>query len=246
MDFKNFINKGIYCIKVKNRPYIYIGSTQKEKGGFSQRWYEHKNLLENKKHFNPILQNIYNKYGKDSLIFEILETINDVTLILSKEEEYIKKYLNDDNAECINLSTTACGGNGWHKFKTKEELKKMYEKVIKTRSLRQPLINLKHKETIKNTPKHIKEQRLHKHLTSYIKNLKSHKTYKPIHLKFIYPNNKKEETIIFETEQDFFKKTLFETSILNKLKKYKKHIIKRIWKHTKHLYPTGTIISKIN
>lgn len=61
---------GVYMIWsiVKPERY-YIGSTT----SFGGRWKDHRNLLRYKRHHSHKLQNHYNKYGEDDLVFVILE-----------------------------------------------------------------------------------------------------------------------------------------------------------------------------
>jgi len=49
---------------------FYIGSTRRTFGG---RWKSHLSRLKNHKHTNPILQNAWNKYGKNGFVFQIVE-----------------------------------------------------------------------------------------------------------------------------------------------------------------------------
>jgi group I intron endonuclease len=61
---------GIYKIQSKAKPErFYIGSGVH----IYDRWYRHKSSLKHNKHFNIKLQNHYNKYGKDDLIYSIVE-----------------------------------------------------------------------------------------------------------------------------------------------------------------------------
>lgn len=64
----SLLNTGIYIItNIKNNK-CYIGSAVNIQG----RWKVHLSTLENKKHDNGHLQASYNKYGKESFIFDIL------------------------------------------------------------------------------------------------------------------------------------------------------------------------------
>lgn len=65
---------------------FYVGSAI----DYNRRLREHKSMLLNNVHTNPHLQNSYNKYGKDSFIFEILEVCNAENLII-REQFYIEK-----------------------------------------------------------------------------------------------------------------------------------------------------------
>jgi len=82
---------GIYIIKNKINNKIYVGSTNKT---FKLRFETHSRLLDLNKHENPLLQNAWNKYGKNSFIFEIIESYDklDVDLLLALEKQYIIKY----------------------------------------------------------------------------------------------------------------------------------------------------------
>jgi hypothetical protein len=59
-----------------------------------RRLKEHKNELRKNKHFNPYLQNAWNKYGEKNFKFEIIETIHDIKQLLTREKEWI------DNTRC--------------------------------------------------------------------------------------------------------------------------------------------------
>lgn len=59
---------GIYAI-IFNDGRIYVGQAQ----NFKARWKRHKTDMNCKRHDNPYLQNVFNKYGKESLSFVILE-----------------------------------------------------------------------------------------------------------------------------------------------------------------------------
>lgn len=61
-------DSGIYKISFKENDSFYIGSTV----GFKRRERDHLRSLSRNKHKNIIIQNAYNKYGKDSFKFEIL------------------------------------------------------------------------------------------------------------------------------------------------------------------------------
>lgn len=71
---------------------VYVGSTI----NLNKRWNEHKRDLIRNKHFNNRLQNFVNKYGINSLKFEVIEEIsNDILLI--REQYYIDKTKNKFN-----------------------------------------------------------------------------------------------------------------------------------------------------
>lgn len=84
---------GIYQILSKHNNKRYVGSTYL----LTKRINEHKRRLKNNKHENQHLQNHYNKYGKDDLVYSVLEFIQveeldkeqTKTLILEREQHYL-------------------------------------------------------------------------------------------------------------------------------------------------------------
>lgn len=80
-------NSGIYKIinTVNNK--VYIGSSSR----LHQRFIKHKNDLDGNRHINKHLQSSYNKYGRSSFIFEIIEVCNK-SLFLEKEQFYCDLY----------------------------------------------------------------------------------------------------------------------------------------------------------
>lgn len=75
----------IYCLPANK---AYIGQSK----NISRRWYHHKNDLKHDKHANVYLQRVYNKYGKDSLHFSVLE----ITSELSEKEARFISLLDED------------------------------------------------------------------------------------------------------------------------------------------------------
>ncbi|MCK9446054.1 NUMOD1 domain-containing DNA-binding protein [bacterium] len=86
---------GIYTIEFINKPNIYyVGSAsktknkQKHNNGFNGRWREHLFLLFNNKHYNKKLQNNFNKYGKENILFKIIE-LCDIEYCQSLEQYWL-------------------------------------------------------------------------------------------------------------------------------------------------------------
>lgn len=84
---------GIYKITDKsNNKVIYVGKTERP---FSQRWDEHKKLLEDGKHHSPDLQKFFDEIGRDfsKISFEILQELpKDSKIIDLRERFWIEKY----------------------------------------------------------------------------------------------------------------------------------------------------------
>ncbi len=85
MEIKGKYNySGIYCLKntIDNR--CYVGSAQK----LNYRLWNHKHRLIKGTHANNILQNFVNKYGIDTIYFEILESV-ELGKLIEREQYYI-------------------------------------------------------------------------------------------------------------------------------------------------------------
>lgn len=90
------MNSGVYKITCDTNDHYYYGGSINIKSRFQN----HINKLRTQKHRNKRLQRIYNKYGKNSLIFEIVEYCN-VGMVLEYEQKYINKHF--ENPNCINF-----------------------------------------------------------------------------------------------------------------------------------------------
>ena len=77
---------GIYKITVKgkNKEYFYVGSSV----NIYNRLHEHKSHLKRNVHRNPIMQNLYNKYGLEAFNCQILEECQK-EILSQKEQSYI-------------------------------------------------------------------------------------------------------------------------------------------------------------
>lgn len=91
---------GIYKIENIIDGKIYIGSSV----NIINRKQKHFWLLKKGIHDNYHLQNSYNKFGKESFIFETLENCNNEDLI-NKENYYIHKYKSNNSEFGYNLAT---------------------------------------------------------------------------------------------------------------------------------------------
>ena len=97
---------GIYVIKNIKTKQILIGQSV----DIFRRFKQHKRALKRGAHWNPFLQNSYNKYGESLFSFEILEEFPDDTPFLREvladtEEYYIATYNTFKNKNHYNLSS---------------------------------------------------------------------------------------------------------------------------------------------
>ncbi len=83
---------GIYTITNNYDNRFYIGSTL----CFKRRYSDHKNRLKKKKHANPYLQSFVNKYGIETLSFNLLFICNKECLVFNEKHwiETLKPQLN--------------------------------------------------------------------------------------------------------------------------------------------------------
>lgn len=81
---------GIYTIVVetKNKNYLYIGSTK----CFKIRFTKHVSLLKTNNHSSKFLQNLYNKYGSNSIFFEPIKEIHDLRKMILYEGILIRLF----------------------------------------------------------------------------------------------------------------------------------------------------------
>jgi group I intron endonuclease len=113
------MKSGIYFIK-KIGGKIYIGSSK----NINHRLQQHFSKLKINNHSNKILQNTYNKYGKDIFKIGVLEFC-EIGVLIEREQFYINSY---DKDELFNLRLIAESNKG---FKHSEETKKKLSENLK-------------------------------------------------------------------------------------------------------------------
>lgn len=129
------IKSGIYSIQSKVRPdRIYIGSAVNMKG----RWGQHIWNLQKGIHHSARLQNHFNKYGKDDLIFSVIEPCLPGVL-LEREKHYI-----DELNPWFNISRDPVRGTA-----SPETKKKMSRKMMGHRGWNRGKIGM-----VKHTEEH--------------------------------------------------------------------------------------------
>jgi group I intron endonuclease len=104
----------IYKISNNIDERVYIGSTI----NLHKRWLEHKKDLSNNNHGNLHLQRFVNKYGINSLIFDVIEEVEDEKLLI-KEQYYLDTI---DNKFNIALDASAPMRGKLHTKESKEKI----------------------------------------------------------------------------------------------------------------------------
>lgn len=112
---------GIYKIKNIKTGHCYIGQSIH----LSKRKSDHFHSLRKNKHYNKHLQSSYNKWGKDSFIFEII--INCESDELTKLEQYYVDTLHPK----YNILTECVNSPKGKKFKKSKETRKKISKALK-------------------------------------------------------------------------------------------------------------------
>lgn len=114
---------GIYRITNVTDGKSYIGKTGMN---FGDRWDSHRSLLRNGRHYNPYLQNAWNKYGEDNFEFSVVEVVEDVSLLNQLEIRYIKEYR--EAGLSYNVHSGGDGGLNLGKHLSEETKRKIGDK----------------------------------------------------------------------------------------------------------------------
>lgn len=113
----------IYKISFKQSNIVYIGSAV----DFKRRKQHHLSQLKRKNHRNIHLQRCYNKYGEDSILFEILEQIDKKENLIIAEQRWINSY---EWKELINICPVAGNTLGRkHSEESKEKISRNHHDV---------------------------------------------------------------------------------------------------------------------
>lgn len=117
-NYKNWC--GVYKITCKENSKTYIGSSVNIK----ERWQQHIALLRGNRHTSTYLQNSYNKYGEDSLKFEVLIKLIEFNENVLRDLEwyYIEKYQPAFNT----ITPLFCDRTQEWKDKIAQSTKKLY------------------------------------------------------------------------------------------------------------------------
>jgi len=113
---------GIYKIKNTINDNIYIGSAK----NINRRWDRHRCGLRNNKHENIILQRVWNKYGEENFIFEVIE-ICEIKELLELEQKYL------DLKPQYNIGMIASGGDNLTNNPNRNDIIKRIKNSLKLR-----------------------------------------------------------------------------------------------------------------
>jgi len=80
--------QGIYEIRNTVNGAVYIGQSVDTKN----RMQSHRNALEGDKHYNGMLQQDWNTYGREAFIFKHVETVYKGSRLLIREQDIIDSY----------------------------------------------------------------------------------------------------------------------------------------------------------
>lgn len=165
-----------------------IGSTVNS----SARWSQHLSALSKNRHGNPILQSCYNKYGKDSIIFEKMQSDIPENILLHLEDIWIGALgsMTEDKNKGMNIrgafrgknDAEACkkiSQNNMGKKQT-QEAKDRISKCLKGRKLSKETIEKIVKTKRKKGVYFISEEKK-KHLSEILKGKPNPKKWKPIY-----------------------------------------------------------------
>lgn len=169
---------GIYLISCIGTDKVYIG----ESLDLSARIVKHFSRLRNNKHINPILQNIFNKYGEDKFEVDILKYSNFDKFLskeqkikeLKKDEEYYQKLYGN---RCISMDVNKYVWNNLTSNDKKETNKKQLDLIrqsaIDTCSIKLIIYDLETKtsinvKSIKEGTKYIESKHIRRNIRDKI------------------------------------------------------------------------------
>lgn len=99
---------GIYSIKSKLNGKVYIGSSV----DIYRRWEKHRAQLRTNKHHSQHLQNHFNKYGEQDLVFNVLEVVHQINKDLKTDLELCEQKHLDATPNKFNILTVAYSSVG--------------------------------------------------------------------------------------------------------------------------------------
>lgn len=162
---------GIYKISCTETDKVYIG----ESFNVSGRIAKHFTLLRKNTHNNQILQNIYNKYGEETIVVEVIEWIpntenkKELDFILKQKESYWQK-------QCPTMINFDRNGHAWitnateeQKEANKKQLDSIRNKAIESCKTPILLYNIESKESfivdsLKEAEKYVEQKHIYRNI----------------------------------------------------------------------------------
>ena len=131
LDFRDWRDKqGVYCIKNTANGKVYVGSAayvydgQRTARSLHIRLRDHVYALDRHQHANVHLQRAWDKYGKDSFEFYVLQEVSSGGDLLESEQTWIDQLKSADPQYGYNICKTAGSSLGRkHSPETKEKLR---------------------------------------------------------------------------------------------------------------------------
>ena len=117
-------DSGIYQITNAKTGRVYVGSAV----NIGDRWYRHKLHLKRGIHNCKPLQNAWNTYGESAFVFDVLEKVEDKSLLLVREQFYLDKIRPFDKSIGYNCCPVASSTLG---IKYTDEAKEKLSKSTK-------------------------------------------------------------------------------------------------------------------
>jgi group I intron endonuclease len=112
-------NSGIYQIRNIINNKVYVGSAV----NLNDRKSCHFSMLRSITHFNKYLQNSFNKNGENNFVFEVIEIVDDKSLLLEREDFWIDYYRSNSPELLYNIRECASSNLGLkHTDEAKEKI----------------------------------------------------------------------------------------------------------------------------
>jgi group I intron endonuclease len=94
---------GIYAIRNLTNGKCYVGSAIR----LARRWAVHRHTLKTGTHRCQPLQRAWNKHGKDAFVFEVLEVVNDLISLITREQYWLDTLQSHCESNGYNVCPTA-------------------------------------------------------------------------------------------------------------------------------------------
>lgn len=120
------IKSGIYSIRNVLNGRLYVGSAT----NIQSRWRSHRSSLENNAHHSATLQRSWNKYGKELFEFSVLEHVENLDDLISREQFWIDVTKSADYKHGFNICAIAGSRRG---SKASLETKNKMSEIMKNR-----------------------------------------------------------------------------------------------------------------